>query len=228
MRRRGALCDSTETARQLWRSFRSSASATPLVSEMERMAGPRNRCFYCSDSRAADVDHYNPISRDYTATWHWPNLLWVCPECNRKKNLQFPTADDQPLLIDPTAVDPWSRVTLDVGTGMLAARFRGEVPDRSGEATLEVLDILNQESVAEGRKNSMRRLRTAAEEALAIDDRPSYLHGLWHAIREDDFGVAAWFALWEGAEADPFSALRSNRPRVWRHFVRCVVSRGRP
>jgi hypothetical protein len=190
------------------------------------MAGRRNRCFYCSDSRAADVDHYVPISRDYTATWRWPNLLWVCPECNRKKNRQFPMANDQPLLIDPTAVDPWSRVTLDLGTAMLAPRFHGELPDRTGETTLAVLDILNQESVAEGRKSSVRRIRTAVQGALEVGDSPSRVRGLWDAVREDDFGVATWFALWEGGDTDPFSALRGARPRVWRHFVRYATGRG--
>jgi hypothetical protein len=189
------------------------------------MAGTRNRCFYCSDSAGADVDHYKPISIDHTQTFVWPNLLWVCPVCNRKKLASFPMVDGEPAIIDPTQIDPWRHLALDQATGILAPRFHGEWEDERGRQTLKVIDRLNYEDVAEGRRRTMRRLERAAVAALAAeDDAPSEADALWREVDEDDYGVAAWFALWEGQRMTPFAEIRSRKPTIWRHFVRAVAA----
>jgi 5-methylcytosine-specific restriction endonuclease McrA len=228
MYRRGKLCTDADTAKGEWKSFRPSVAARPMVVELTRMAGVRNRCFYCSDGRGADVDHFVPIALDVANTMRWSNLLWVCPECNRKKNATFPMEDGEALLIDPSVTDPWSQVILDVTTGVLAPRFHGAVPDRGAAETLRVLDILNQEPVAEGRKKSVRRLVHAAELAIAGPDLPSASKAMWLAVGDDDYGVAAWFALWEGQDTEPYSAVKETRPRIWRHLIRCATGRSRP
>jgi 5-methylcytosine-specific restriction endonuclease McrA len=228
MYQRSKLCHDPDTARASWKSFRKSTAVRPLVSELKLMASVRGRCFYCSDGRGADVDHFIPIDIDFRQTWRWPNLLWVCPECNRKKGATFPIANGRPLLIDPTAVDPWSQLILDVSTCVLAPRFHGVVADQTGVETLRVLDILNFEGVVAGRARTMRRLVAAAGKVAAGPDRPATGGEMWREIDEDDYGVAAWFALWEGQDMMPFSVIKETQPQMWRHLVRVVTGRNRP
>jgi 5-methylcytosine-specific restriction endonuclease McrA len=225
---RSKQCDSADATRVQWKSFRKSAAARPLMDELKRMAGTRGRCFYCSDARGADIDHFVPIDRDFRRSCQWANLLWVCPECNRKKNATFPVDDGRALLIDPTMVDPWSRLILDVSSCVLAPRFRDATPDRSGVETLRVLDILNYEAVIAGRARTVRRLIDAASTAASAHDRPTDAGDMWREISEDEYGVSAWFALWEGQDSMPFAAIKQRQPRVWRHLVRVVVGRSRP
>jgi hypothetical protein len=35
----------------------------------------------------------------------------------------------------------------------------------------------------------------------------------------DDYGVCAWFALWEGAGSEAFETFRRECPVIWRRFV---------
>jgi 5-methylcytosine-specific restriction endonuclease McrA len=215
MMKRAHSCTNTTTARAQWKAFRPLAACRPVVDELTRMAGTRNRCFYCSDSRAADIDHYVPITVDYQLTFAWNNLLWVCPECNRRKSARFPTEDGEPQLIDPTKVDPWYYFTLATKTGWVAPRFRGEIEDIFGRETLAVLDTLNFEVVAEGRAEVIHRLRTAAELAASAPDRAAAAGDLWREVDYDERGVSAWFALWDGQKEQPFDSIKQTRPMIW-------------
>ncbi len=85
LRRRQDLCADVADARLRWKAFRGLAAAQPLVRELERMAGQRSRCFYCSDSRGTDIEHFVAITVDYLHTFVWTNLLWICAGCNRNK-----------------------------------------------------------------------------------------------------------------------------------------------
>lgn len=107
LRARQALCHDVAAAQAAWKAFRQLVAAGPVLDELRRMAGKRNRCLYCSDSRAADVDQYFPIAIDHSRAFAWSNLMWACPECNRRKATKFPIAAGQPLVIDPTREDPW-------------------------------------------------------------------------------------------------------------------------
>lgn len=200
LRRRQASC-SAETAREDWRRYRAAVASGAAVEELRRMAGTRQRCFYCRDSRAADVEHFVPITEDEGQTFYWPNLLWVCPECNRRKVSRFPRQDGQPLLINPVEVDPWEHVILDSATGRLAPRFRvdGSI-DPMGDTTIEIIAPLNFESVTEGRIKAIRRLRVGADAVLIHGDTSKTRQRLHEAVGDDDFGVANWYLEWEGRE----------------------------
>ncbi len=193
--RRGKSVTSVSSAQASWTSYRRSLGADAVLGELRRMAGPRGRCFYCSDSWGADVDHFVPIARQVGSTFSWRNMLWVCPTCNRKKGRRFPTGPDgQPLMIDPTRVDPWLHL-------------------------LTVLDVINHEDIIEGRARSIRRLRDIAGDILQHGNGADKRLRLAREIYEDDFGVSSWFAFWEGANESPFSDVRSLYPGVWRRFV---------
>jgi hypothetical protein len=49
-----------------------------VISALQQMVGPRERCVWCVDSRAADVEHYRPKARFPEAVFVWDNLLWAC------------------------------------------------------------------------------------------------------------------------------------------------------
>jgi 5-methylcytosine-specific restriction endonuclease McrA len=225
MTRRANQCTDATGAKEQWNAFRPLAPCRPVINELTRMAGTRNRCFYCSDSRAADVDHYVPIAVDYRRAFSWNNLLWVCPECNRRKSARFPMKDGQPQLIDPTRRDPWQHFTLATQTGWVAPRFHDNIEDILGRETLAVLDTLNFEVVAEGRAEVIHRLRSAAEVAAVAPDRAGSAPDLWREVRYDERGVSAWFALWDGQREDPFDSIKRSRPVIWRHFVRAVAAK---
>lgn len=186
------------------------------------MAGSRGRCFYCSDSRGADVDHYWPIARKFVSTFEWGNLLWVCPECNRKKSARFPVDGvGGALLVDPTLEDPWSFLVLDVSSGVLAPRFNDEGEQKlRGAATLQTIDLLNFEVIVEGRARTIRRLREAVGNSLDDGDTPVSRAAIVRAVRDDEYGVASWFILWEGRDSAPFDEARARQPALWRLFAR--------
>jgi uncharacterized protein (TIGR02646 family) len=223
LRKQQATCCDSNAARARWNTFRQSTQARPVVGELSRMAGHRARCFYCSDSMASDVEHFLPITPDFHQAFAWANLLWICAPCNRKKSAIYPMKGGIRVLIDPTRDDPWKHVTLASATGVLAPRFSVEgVADRRGEETLAILDILNHESVAEGRRRSIRRLQEAVAEHVETGNTVVQLCKLARAVAEDDYGVARWFAFWEGRHERPFSDLALTQP-PWRRFVRSVA-----
>jgi hypothetical protein len=188
------------------------------------MAGDRGRCFYCSDSRGADVEHYDPLSRDHKKAFLWRNLLWICPECNRRKVARFPLAEDgTPLILDPTEVDPWEILALDASSGFLAPRFLADGSvDARGEATLEVLETLNFETVVTGRARAIRRLREALRRSLLAGDTPEARRDVLHALEDDDFGVVMWFVRHEGRHEPPFVNVSQQLPALWRRL--CVAA----
>lgn len=217
--RRRQAASTPQTARDDWRSYRAVVASHPVVDTLARMAGIRQRCFYCRDSRAADVEHFIPIARDASRTFVWTNLLWVCPECNRRKVSQFPVEGGVPLLLNPVDDDPWDHLILDTGTGNLAPRFLAEaVLDRVGEETIKVIAPLNFESVTEGRRRAIRRLRAAVCQLISSGDDPDARRRLRQAVEDDDFGVAAWFFRAEGRAESPFAEFRASWPAVWRRF----------
>jgi 5-methylcytosine-specific restriction endonuclease McrA len=220
-RRQDATATIEET-RARWKRFRASAKSREVVKVLEAAAGVRARCFYCSDSRAADIDHFVPISIRIDSAFRWKNFVWVCTACNRSKGGRFPVdGDDLALLINPTIEDPWAHLIIDPDTGVLAPRFTKGEFDAKGEVTLDILSPVNNEPTIEGRLRTIRRLREAIRR-VPESQAPFYdeLRNLCREVREDDYGVAAWFALWEGSREPVVSELRDRNKVAWQKFVR--------
>jgi uncharacterized protein (TIGR02646 family) len=116
---------------------------------------------YCRDSLSCDVEHFAPLSSYPDLTFQWPNLLWICAECNRKKGRRYPlSSEGSPLIIDPTRADPWKHFILDTTTGEVSARWLStEVEDQYAATTLSIVATLSYEAVVEG-----------AEEQLCVYD----------------------------------------------------------
>ncbi|MFC3983208.1 HNH endonuclease [Streptosporangium jomthongense] len=184
------------------------------------MSGKRARCFYCGDSLGADVDHYWPIALKHSLTFTWKNWLLVCPNCNRHKSDRFPTdSSGNPLLLDPSTRDPWKHLILDVHTGLIAPRYSEEDYDPIGEATLDVLHCLLNESISEGRLRVIKRLRRAVADFLNREEKAEAWERLLQEVAEDDYGVSLWLFAWEGSREDPFSSFKCSFPHLNRRLI---------
>ncbi|MFI9379078.1 HNH endonuclease [Streptomyces parvulus] len=183
------------------------------------MTGSRKRCVYCCDSRSSDIDHFKPIKVDIRSTFQWKNFILICPECNRCKSSKFAYgADGTPLLVNPTSVDPWEHLVLDVDSGVMAPRFKDGEYDRNGEYTLEVIHPVNDEATVEGRRRSAERYIDAAHHAMEDGDTQKVRRAFVKAVAYDEFGLATWFAFREGGCTDPIRQARDAYPALWRRF----------
>lgn len=214
----------------LWRAQRKTIRMKAVARVLAAITGRRERCMYCEDSRGTDIEHFRPKNfyRDYV--FRWSNLLWICAACNRAKGARFPCdVEGVPLLIDPTAEEPWAYLVFDPDTGEITARWEVSTGRENprGLAVLAVLDSsLRHQAVTEGRKRTTLRLRRDVRSFLKeagpikMDIPHEGVQALLEAIEDaTDFGIAAWFFLSDGQNDPPFGHLRSNFPKVWNLIV---------
>lgn len=209
-----------EDGRKFWNNYRRSKASARILKPLSEMSGRRMRCFYCADSMGADVDHYWPIALKHSLTFSWGNWLLVCPNCNRHKSASFPLDQDgRPLLLDPSSRDPWKHFALDVQTGLIMPRYKSGQYDEIGEATLEVLNCLLDEAIADGRLRVVKRLRRAVSHFLET----GHTHETWtriiQEVSEDDYGVSLWLFAHEGARDEPFASFKKRHPSLNRRLV---------
>ncbi|AQT72500.1 hypothetical protein B1K54_13180 [Streptomyces sp. fd1-xmd] len=193
--------------------------AKSLVSTLEKMLGSRKRCVYCCDSRSSDIDHFKPVKLDLRVTFKWKNFILICPECNRCKGSKFEYGlDGKPLLVDPTAVDPWDHLVLDVDSGVMAPRYFNGNFDARGEYTLDVVSPVNDEATVEGRRRAAERYLDVAESAVLEGDTDAVRRTLVKVVKYDEFGLASWFAFREGSRIESFVSIKRDHPALWRKF----------
>jgi len=187
-------------ARQAWDTFRGRVSFRPVLKALERSAGLRQRCMYCRDSRSCDVDHFVPIAVDPAKTMWWPNLLWVCADCNRRKSARYDVD-----LLSPFESDPWRHFVFVPISGEISPRWIDpNNEDRCARVTMSILPALQHEAVTEGRRRAYRRIRRAADAWLRSPNDRDLRLDLVTAVREDEFGVAGWFLVHEGGREAPW------------------------
>ena len=198
-----------------WKGRRASRHILAVSAALKRMAGPRQRCMYCVDSGGSDIEHFWPKSPYCDRMYIWENLLIACTECGRFKGNQFPRAEDgTPLLIDPTAEDPWDSLDFDPVTGNLNARYllTTEAYSPQGEATAKVLHLDRREGMSAGYRKTYRRLCKLVtdwtDQHIAVD----YLEQLREA---DDHGLLGWFLHGSGRNESGFSRFRELYPDAW-------------
>ncbi|HUQ57102.1 HNH endonuclease [Lentzea sp.] len=151
--------DRPEKARSSWRN---STIRKPVRAALGEMAAGFETCMYCGESRGTDVDHFEPIVRNPLRTFDWLNHLLACSACNsHQKRDQFPLDQDgTPLLIDPTAEDPFNHLLLTLSLGIYSPLTL------KGEVTIEVCG-LNRRGLPQGRMHA----RNVVELALHAWDR---------------------------------------------------------
>jgi uncharacterized protein (TIGR02646 family) len=106
-----------QKAQQLWKT-KSRVTFGAVAKVLGEMASGRGRCMYCEDSAGTDIEHFYPKQRYPERAFRWDNYLWACSHCNsNRKRTQFPVRGQQPLLIDPSAVDPMKHLQFLPATG---------------------------------------------------------------------------------------------------------------
>lgn len=199
-----------------WKGARQTKPLKKALGTLKKMAGKRERCMYCGDSHGTDIEHFWPKTPYPERMFFWPNLLLCCTECGRFKGERFPLDNGMPLLVDPTADDPWQHLDFDPATGNIAARFDIQANDWSsrGMKTVEILQLDRCEALNAGYQKTWRRLRSRLETAIQDGTRDPAV--LATALREaDDHGLLGWCITGTGRNVAPLSTFRQQHPDVW-------------
>jgi uncharacterized protein (TIGR02646 family) len=217
-RQQGSLDPNAE-----WRSARQTQSLHAVHATLKHMMDERERCMYCLDSHGTDIEHFWPKTPYPERMFAWLNLLLCCAECGRFKGDRFPLSNDMPLLIDPTAEDPWAYLDFDPGTGNVVARFDPNANKYSdkGNATVELLQLDRREAMAKGYQKTYKRLCRVVEEFLHASEQSA--NRLIADLRgTDDHGLLGWCLRGAGQNAPPFSRLRLEQPGIWNECVQTL------
>lgn len=199
-----------------WQTARQTATLGAVLTTLRHMMGDRQRCMYCLDSHGTDIEHFWPKTPYPERMFVWLNLLLCCAECGRFKGDRFPMADGLPLLVDPTAEDPWRHLDFDPTTGNVVAKFD---VDRNGYSvkgmeTVKLLQLDQREAMASGYKKTLRRLSRVVEEVLGQADTDAA--ALTATLSDgDDHGLLTWCFHGSGRNEAPFCNLRERHPAIW-------------
>ncbi len=215
--------DGTLDVEAEWKHARQTTSLVSVLGTLRRMMGDRQRCMYCLDSHGTDIEHFWPKKPYPERLFVWPNLLLCCTECGRFKGHDFPLSNGQPLLLDPTAENPWQHLDFDPPTGNIVAKFDSDRNDYSekGSKTVKILHLDRREAMAAGYQKTFRRLVRMVEEALR-QPSPSADSLITHFREADDHGLLGWCFLGSGQNEFPFRELRTKHPVVWDACLRAL------
>jgi len=220
LRRFQADADALEAAGGLqptdhWKRNSSARIVFAVRSALQKMAGKRQRCMYCVDSAGGDIEHFWPKTPYPERMYVWENLLLACTICGRKKGSRFPLDEQgEPLLIDPSAEDPWQFLDFDPETGNLNARYLLDVGAFSvkGETTVSVLDLDKREEISAGYLKTYRKICALIGQWMADRLDENYLEQLKEA---DDHGLLGWFLHGAGQTEPAISRFRGTYPEAW-------------
>ncbi|MDR2011966.1 MAG: hypothetical protein LBQ20_02725 [Rhodanobacter sp.] len=209
-----------------WKTARQTKTLETVVGILQSTMGPRERCMYCVDSHGSDIDHFWPKATYPNRAFLWPNMLLCCTECGRFKGIRFPLSGaGDPMLVDPSAENPWEYLDFDPDTGNLTARYdvKSGAPSPKGESTVQVLQLDRREGMAEGYRQTYRRIVSRVRGALAGDaiDPQQFAQDLQQA---DDHGLLGWCFGPVGRRLPPFAELQRKVPDAWDACVAEVIS----
>lgn len=222
--RRAAAIGPEANISKAWKAARQTRGMAQIMRTLQRMAGATERCMYCVDSHGSDIEHFWPKARFPGKAFAWPNMLLCCTECGRLKGDQFPLSPaGQPMLVDPSAEDPWAQLDFDPDTGNLTARFdpTTDRPSDRGACTVEVLHLDTREGMAAGYRRTWLRLAARTREAL-LDEQAIAAQPAQFALelqRIDDHGLLPWCVGPVGCRVAPFDELKRRQPALWQALV---------
>ncbi|MGL6079902.1 hypothetical protein [Methyloversatilis discipulorum] len=200
-----------------WKSARKTKSLITVLGTLQSMMGPRQRCMYCVDSHGSDIEHFWPKGTYPARAFVWSNMLLCCTECGRFKLDRFPlSTDGLPLLVNPSDEDPWEHLDFDPDTGNLTARYivDQDAPSAKGEETVKILQLDRREGMAEGYRQTFKRIVARVNAALAEDQiDPQQLAD--DLLEYDDHGLMGWCFGPVGRHLSPFQQLHDTAPAAW-------------
>jgi hypothetical protein len=77
-----------EAARLAWKK-KNPERFRPIREALTEMCAGENRCMYCEDSAADEIEHVRPKSLFPDQTFVWENYLYACGPCNGPKSNSF-------------------------------------------------------------------------------------------------------------------------------------------
>lgn len=201
-----------------WKGARQTQALQTVIRTLQSMAGARERCMYCVDSHGSDIEHFWPKATYVYKAFEWPNMLLCCTECGRLKGDRFPLlAGGQPVLVDPSAEDPWEHLDFDPDTGNLTARFdtTSASPSTRGVGTVRLLQLDRREAMTEGYRRTYRRLSECIRRALAVPGAIDAIQLVSDLLQSDDHGLMGWCFGPVGSKFQPFADLLLRDPDAW-------------
>lgn len=200
-----------------WKGARKTKPLQTVLKTLKQMAGLRERCMYCGDSHGTDIEHFWPKTPYPERMFRWPNLLLCCTECGRFKGNVFPLdAGAQPLLVDPSEVNPWDFIDFNPDTCTFVARYdlATEAPSARGAKTVDLLQLDRREALEAGYRKTHRRILALFERALQQSDVDP--DALCQDLNEaDDHGLLGWYLTGTGQHLSPFREIRAKHPKAW-------------
>lgn len=151
-----------------------------IKTELTIMCSGAQRCGYCEDSVADEVEHIKPKGLYPEATFVWLNYLYACGPCNGPKYNRYAVFDPQtgrlvdvqrkpkapvipprpgaPVLIDPRTEDPCDFLWLDLQSTFWFSPRRGIEPiaHQRAQYTIATLKLNDHEHLPKSRAAAFR------------------------------------------------------------------------
>ncbi len=162
----------------------------PTFAEIRRtlaaLASGAQRCMYCEDSCADEVEHIRPKHLYPDAVFVWANYLYACGPCNGPKgsrypllvdgNVQVPNGTSAPppgthLLIDPRREDPCEFLVVDIlNTFSITPRYGLDPVARLRASETITLLRLNREVLCTSRRHAYLTYRALLAQYVQWSD----------------------------------------------------------
>lgn len=170
------------TAKKLWASKGGNKTGKTAIGDLRKalgkMAGALERCMYCEDSAADEIEHHHPKDLYPALTFVWSNHLFACGPCNGPKNNKFAVVETvenilidvqavvragnaipagaAPALIDPRKEDPLGYLWLDLQDTFefLPSAEPGTIGHTRGKYTIQVLRLNARDVLVAARRNA--------------------------------------------------------------------------
>ena len=161
--------DQTGAATRIYTSSRQAQWFKRITDALRQMAGPGERCMFCSGSESSQVEHFRPKAVFPLRAMAWENFFWTCGICNQSKGDRFPP-DTEPgeMLIDPTTENVWEFFFVDE-FGNLAERWRRDLNDIDPRARVTVrIFALDRDALQQSRQLRLQDLKEKVRDALIL------------------------------------------------------------
>lgn len=209
--------DPKSAAKRIYKASREAKWFETVTSLLKSVAGPGERCMFCSGSESSQVEHFQPKAIFPKLAMSWSNFLWVCGICNLHKGDRFPPKTEPGgQLINPIEEDAWDYFYIDQ-FGHLTPKWNKDINDVDPRAasTAEILKLSDPEvrqglidSRRERRRDLVKQVKRSIQGyeqgTLTRDDLEQEL-AEWK-LQPFQLDVADYFLNGPGRDEEPFKA----------------------
>ncbi len=161
---------------------------------LRRMSRGPNRCMYCEDSSADQIDHFRPKDFYPEVVFRWENYLRSCGRCNRRKNNGFyvirrrtreivkvwrsrddpvvPPPVGNPVFLNPRRENPLELIQLDLRDTFefVATAAKGTQDYERVRPTIKILGLNDRDDVVKARRNAFGNYSARLEQYITRRD----------------------------------------------------------